>query len=322
MLKGFDIAGFTAVPSVAQLSQCRHAGYEFALVGGTQQREPARSQIRALIDAGFHVEAYFFAFHDASDAGRLAVALETVKMFGLPALWIDVEWNEDLYGPTPRAARVNPSLRSLVSTIESAVLKTGIYTSRNYWPLMTGDTRDFYNLPLWHADFGAPGEYSESRLPDMASFQSYGGWAKPLIWQWAGTVFLGGLNVDKNVAETAWWQEDMMNRHSTVAPWWNDRTLQPTPVGQVDTMQALTDFGMDTLATKPRRIKFGVYLKKSNGYLRFYDGETGTEAEPVGWGASPTFGTVEVGLAQNGIVSFRVEDGNVETAVVRSLGWW
>ncbi len=109
-----------------------------------------------------------------------------------------------------------------------------------------------------------------------------------------------------------------MKTHNVVAGWWTNNLLPQSAATANDTMQALSDFGLPAGA---KRVRFGVYLSAGAGYLRFFNGD-GTEAEPVGWGsAKPAFGAVEVTLGANGTVAFRVEDGPVTTAMVRSLGY-
>lgn len=116
--------------------------------------------------------------------------------------------------------------------------------------------------------------------------------------------------------------EEAMIPKNALAPWWTDRQLGPTgPEPERWQLNAIVDFGLDPAAL-PKRIRLGVYLKGGGGYIRFFDGLTGDEAEPVGWGTQPIFGAVDVGLSADGLVPFRVEAGPVDVAVVRLLGYW
>jgi hypothetical protein len=113
-------------------------------------------------------------------------------------------------------------------------------------------------------------------------------------------------------------EDTPMTTQSTVATWWTNQALQPTPGPANFTMQARNDFALPATA---RRVRFGVYLASGAGFLRFFNAD-GSEAEPVGWGpARPAYGTVEVTLAADGSVQFRVDRGPVTTETVRSLSY-
>ena len=111
-----------------------------------------------------------------------------------------------------------------------------------------------------------------------------------------------------------------MRTHSKVADWWVLRTIDPTPErgGNFFTMQAAQDFELPANAT---RVRFGVYLSSGPGHLRFFNAD-GSEAEPVGWGRAPMFGSVEVTLSPGGTVPFRVEGGPITTNQLRCLVFW
>lgn len=83
-------------------------------------------------------------------------------------------------------------------------MKVGLYSGGWIYPQITGGTADFSSYPLWTAAYPADGQ-----PPNFDTFKPYGGWTRPLIWQYKGSTQLDGLNVDLNAAASAFWEEPM-----------------------------------------------------------------------------------------------------------------
>lgn len=70
----------------------------------------------------------------------------------------------------------------------------GIYASNHMWNvIMGGQNRcaKFMDLPIWYAHY--------DNLPNFSDWKPFGGWQKPNIKQYKGTVTLCGVNgVDLN----------------------------------------------------------------------------------------------------------------------------
>jgi len=205
MISGVDISNWTAVPSQARLDCWWLAGVRFVIVG-TQRQEPAASQLAALhADGRFQVELYFYPYYNPADRERVDRALAFAHQYGLSRIWDDVEWNDD-EGPRPGPEVVLPALRSRRIHIEAAGIGYGIYSGEPYWKTMAGNTSEFGEVPLWHAWY-----FNDGHVPDFSAYRPYGGWSRPLIWQYKGSTDLCGLNVDLNAAESAFWEEADMN---------------------------------------------------------------------------------------------------------------
>lgn len=88
--------------------------------------------------------------------------------------------------------------------IEDVGLYPVIYTNKPAWAGAMGANTAYHDNDLWHA------EYIYYRIkwrgvsqdwPDYLPLVDYGGWVKPIGWQFAGEVTLEGVSVDLNVFE-------------------------------------------------------------------------------------------------------------------------
>jgi len=191
---GCDISNFSAVPTREQL-QCWWDGGIRMVIVGCQRDSAAHAQLQALTaDGRFALEAYQYYFWDGSEVERTNRALKVMADFGLKRLWIDVE---EARGQATQE-QVTQAIRNAVITVTNAGLGAGIYTGGWCFPELTGNTTEFSGLPLWTAAYPA-----NKQPPDFNTFHSYGGWTRPLIWQYAGSTDLCGINVDLNARELA-----------------------------------------------------------------------------------------------------------------------
>ncbi|HLF72482.1 MAG TPA: GH25 family lysozyme [Dehalococcoidia bacterium] len=169
-------------------------GYTHAIVG-TQWPLVARHQLEVCAAGGMSLDAYAWLSWDRDVRAAVATALETIRGFEAGRLWLDCEEATDGRPPS-----------EIVSQIEAAVdaaqsVPVGIYTARWWWPAATGDSAAFAHLPLWHAEYTYREGYkpSQDEAPRFDSFVPYGGWTRPAVWQYAGSVQHCGANVDLNV---------------------------------------------------------------------------------------------------------------------------
>jgi hypothetical protein len=172
------------------------SGYTHAIVG-TQWPLVARHQLELCAAGGMTLDAYVWLSWSRDVRATVATALETIRGFEVHRLWLDCEEATDGHPPA-----------EVVSRIEAAVdaargVPAGIYTARWWWPAATGDSRAFARLPLWHAEYPYREGYkpSQAEAPSFDSFVPYGGWTRPAVWQYAGSVQHCGANVDLNVIE-------------------------------------------------------------------------------------------------------------------------
>jgi hypothetical protein len=165
---------------------------------------------------------------------------------------------------------VLPALEAIVASVEAASFEAGIYTSARYWPSMAGNSTAVARLPLWHADYRQ--RYAAASPPDFErDFAPYGGWKRPLVWQWAGSTDLCGLNVDMNASEVAIGRpaapkEALMVRHNAAA--FEGDALRGRTV--VDVRQR---FGIEAA----RMLRLDVMLAKP-AYVGIGDGDGGPYA--------------------------------------------
>ena len=144
-----------------------------------------------MLDAGVTVDAYVYLYWRRDVRAEVARALETIEDLPVGRLWVDCE--DDSSGIEPGV---------IVELIDTAVeacalIPAGIYTGRWWWAPATSDSRRFSDLPLWHAQYTR----SADERPVFDAFTAYGGWTRPLMWQFRGTTQLCGVSVDLNLRE-------------------------------------------------------------------------------------------------------------------------
>lgn len=114
-------------------------------------------------------------------------------------------------------------------------------------------------------------------------------------------------------------EEGNMIDHSRVVEWWNGRHLEDGNIGGI-----YRDVNNFDLPPEAKRVRIGVYLTNGvgdgSGYMRFFNAN-GSEASPIGWGQKPIYAESDVSLSDEG-VTFKVEGGYVDVAVLRCLGYW
>lgn len=166
-----------------------------------QYSELMDQHIRALQAAGgIDIEAYVYLYWGLSPWGQTPLdrTQAALKRAGgrVSRLWLDAE---DISNPF-RADQ----LAECVAFLEREGMATGIYTGRWFWEPHTGNNLDFRHLPLWHAEYlttNILAEPERMKAVDFGAFQSYGGWARPAIWQFQGTASLCGHSVDLNAVD-------------------------------------------------------------------------------------------------------------------------
>jgi hypothetical protein len=137
------------------------------------------------------VAAYVYLYWRYDIAGQVREALRVVEGFPVERLWLDCE---DATGGL--------SAEAIVEKIGEAVaaggdFPCGIYTGRWWWQPATGDSAAFKYLPLWHAEYTSGADV----LPSFEGFRPYGGWSRPVMWQFQGTTTPCGVGVDLNLRD-------------------------------------------------------------------------------------------------------------------------
>ncbi|CAJ0583131.1 unnamed protein product, partial [Mesorhabditis spiculigera] len=106
--------------------------------------------------------------------------------FGM--LWLDIEIFE---WPDNKTANQD-FISELCKELDAQKVQWGIYSSAHNWLNIVGlDWAVWKDKPLWWATYDGKKDY--------ADFKSFGGWTKPAIHQWAGSVSGPcGVNMDLN----------------------------------------------------------------------------------------------------------------------------
>ncbi len=190
MERALDVSNYSGRFGAEAVACWRSLGYSH-IVCGTQRPEVTRAQLATAIAGDMTADAYVFLYWDLPLGDQVRAALAAVAGLPVGRLWLDCE--ETMEGRSPA---------EIVALIGEAVAAAGdfpcgIYTGRWWWLPSTGDTAAFSYLPLWHAEWTA----SPDLLPDLDRFRPYGGWSRPLLWQFQGTTQLCGVGVDLNLRE-------------------------------------------------------------------------------------------------------------------------
>ncbi len=132
------------------------------------------------------LEAYVWLDWQGDICAQVQRAKETIGDRPVGRLWLDVE--QEAGGLDHRA--ILDRLRQAAS--ECAALPAGIYTSVSKWRELTGNSREFADLPLWSAYYTSDDSLDKWGGP-------YGGWTECHIRQHAGDIDLCGIHVDLNI---------------------------------------------------------------------------------------------------------------------------
>lgn len=199
MTIGIDVSNYTSALTPVALNTWKAAGVGLVIVQaidpppGYPVGETAQ-QCQAVVDAGdLALDAYLYLwFGEAEAAWRRKLAL--LDGFPIRRLWLDVEDTTPGFTPVQRIASVAAALR-VCDRYPTRLNPTGIYTGRWWWVPYVSNTTAFADRPWW------PSQYDY--IADTTQITPYGGWAKAVLKQYAGTSVFGGVSgVDLNVLST------------------------------------------------------------------------------------------------------------------------
>jgi hypothetical protein len=203
--RGIDISFYTGEIERSTWEKIKQEGFEFVIVqawGGQTKNNYAERQLRGAREVGMKTAAYCllnFYRKDQSGEWQVKQALDAIgaEKNYIAFMAIDVELQKKwpiTVGPIQR-------IREAVEAVKKAGLRAVIYTSKSAWQLITGNTKEFSNLPLWDAKW--------DRIADLnVNWVTYGGWTKRVGKQyWANTVLFGKV-VDLDVFDPSYLMGD------------------------------------------------------------------------------------------------------------------
>ena len=157
----------------------------------------APQTVRNALAAGFR-DISIYHFPDTAIDPAVQIH-ETVRYFAsenvsFNTLFLDIEgpeyWN--------KSCSVNVAfLHGMVAAARSLLgpERVGIYASESQWkPIMCGDAT-FSSIPLWYAHWDEKPDFDDFHEAGIGPF---GGWSKPTMKQYHGSVRACGVNVDLN----------------------------------------------------------------------------------------------------------------------------
>ena len=147
-----------------------------------------KHNLAAAKKAGINADIYSFPCYSCGNPAKQAE--ETIKAAAgeeYGRIWVDVE----VYKWDPVKSKNRHFISEMVSAIEKAGKKVGIYTSAVNWESVVGSDWDaMSHLPVWYAHY--------DKNPSFSDFKPFGGWKVPTMKQYIGDTKLCSVGVDLN----------------------------------------------------------------------------------------------------------------------------
>lgn len=180
----------------------KQAGFTHAIVG-SQWPVIADHQLEVCQRNGMTLDLYHWQYFDGRD---MATYLNDRKFLSdkwpVMANYLDCEDPVNGRSATQVMSEVHRSVDQLDDWMDGPC---GLYTAEWWWPNNTGNSQDFKDRRLMHAAYSANGAPKRSLDTAKAQFpgfpRPYGGWPRPTMWQYEGSVLVAGGNVDVSVLE-------------------------------------------------------------------------------------------------------------------------
>ena len=182
-VRAVDFSSYTRIPNAADIANLKGLNVQRAIIGTRGNRRNFIAQAAACLAGGLEVQAYIYVYWNEPAVVQTMNALALIRQVPqITMVWVDVEADE-------RNEVIN-NPRDLIDTMLATLhpYQTGIYTSISMWGDIMQDSHAYAHLPLWDANYGS----------ENAAFHAYGGWLQRAMHQYAGSVDVGGLNVDLN----------------------------------------------------------------------------------------------------------------------------
>ena len=215
LARGIDISPSAGEPTLEDFENIKQQGHRFVIVsgwGGINRNHHARVQLSRARSAGLLTAGYCY-LNFASPLDGASQVREALAAFGpegahLGFLAIDIETgarnqlSPGLRRDPPDATAQQQALDRIteaVQHVQEMGLRTVIYAKKSDWQRITGDTRQFKDLPLWNPrTIGG----DDLALPDLGkNGDTFGGWISRVGKQYELDTVLNDppIKVDLNV---------------------------------------------------------------------------------------------------------------------------
>ncbi len=186
MIYGADVSSKLTAAQWAMLKARRAVafGATRCYEGGGRVDPTAAANLAAMASAGIERrEVYHFP------CCRIGVEQFDSTATGNGVYWLDIETGDW----PPSKAQCVDLIHAYVAAVKARVPRVGIYTSLYEWSLITGDSSEFADLPLWYAHYDGH--------PNFDDFRAAGprGWQAPTRKQFCGDEQFAGIAYDGNV---------------------------------------------------------------------------------------------------------------------------
>ena len=185
-VEGVDISVYQGAIWQSSWDALYAQGQRLAVIGSAHPRPNtfALENLRRAKQAGFILATYAVVYPSVPSAQTVDVAKRMCGEFWPQLSFVGIDCETE--GIT------EAQIFGMETAIRAAELRPLMYTGGWFWKPKMADSQAFNHLPLWTANYRSP--------PESDSVPLYGGWTKNSLvgHQWAGSVQLAGVTVDRN----------------------------------------------------------------------------------------------------------------------------
>lgn len=206
-LNAVDMSRWGGPLSVDEAELMLDAGVRLCIVGtghpggaGMYARQQAETWLERATARGLRgrLDAYIYLYFGGDAERQVADGMGVLGGLPVGTWWADAE---DTDSPGLRQDERRAFLWRALRAIEGRGARAGIYTGAWWWRPNMGPSTKFGQYPLWDSYYPANDQPIVSPRVQPWQGRGYGGFGEPEIYQYHGTIDLGGQSVDLN-----WWR--------------------------------------------------------------------------------------------------------------------
>ncbi|KAI9315954.1 glycoside hydrolase superfamily [Dichotomocladium elegans] len=202
---GLDVSALT---STSSWSCARNLGYDYPIIrcwfeaygqnpGGALDKNCLQNYKNALAAGYSSVDVYMFPCSGRSTCKSPDTQVKELSSFidsnGMKVgrIWLDVEIDPAANNwPSPADAKT--TLKAYKTALDASGKSWGVYASKSQWSSIIGDLSWELDasVPLWYPHY--------DDVLSFDDFSSFGGWTKPTIKQYSGSVTFCSAGWDRN----------------------------------------------------------------------------------------------------------------------------